>query len=316
MCHTPDRTDWGAVLGATSPSGRPKVSPSGSVNLAGTFDGIEERSIHLKVLVHRIHTGGRSGAAALDLVQPFIVYGFGGTPLFFDDVAFPGDLRDCTLCHEGTSYTIAAVPAGALPTIANETPTLRHVATKDALGNTVPATSAHVAGEPAMLPVQAACLACHDTGAAVTHAASHTASGVEACDQCHSRGSLSVDVVHGLSSPDAAGVDSTFASISEKILVPRCASAACHGGNPPPNFPRLDAGAAYDAIFQVPSQQASGTNLIAPFLPEQSYLLLKVRGDAGTVGGIATTMPLGDAALDPSDVAAIEAWIADGAQND
>jgi OmcA/MtrC family decaheme c-type cytochrome len=316
LCHTPDRTDWGSALGASSASGRPKLSPSGTVNLAGTFDGVEERSIHFKVLVHRIHTGGRTGAAALDLVQPFIVYGFGSSPNFFDDVLFPGDLRDCTLCHEGKSYLVEAVPAGAPATIANEGPTIRHVATTDSLGNVVPATSAHAPDEPAAPPVQAACLGCHATGAAAVHAASHTASGVEQCGQCHSKGSLSVDVAHGLASLDAAAADASFASISEKILVPRCASAACHGGNPPPSSPRLDAGASYDAIVQVPSQQASGLSLVEPFLPEQSYLLLKLRGDAGSVGGIATTMPLADAALDPSDIAAIEAWIANGAQDD
>jgi OmcA/MtrC family decaheme c-type cytochrome len=316
MCHTPDRTDWGTALGVPSPTGRPKLSPSGSVNLAGTFDGIEERSIHLKVLVHRIHTGGRSGAAALDLIQPYLVYGFGTSPLFFDDVRFPGDLRDCTLCHEARSYLLEAVPAGALPTIANEGPTLRHVSTLDALGNPVLPTSTHAPGEPSTPPLQAACLGCHATGAALLHSASHTVSGVEQCAQCHSRGSLSVDVSHGLATTDAAGVDATFTSISEKILVPRCASAACHGGTSPPNFPRLDAGASHDAIVQVASQQASGLSLVEPFLPEQSYLLLKLRGDGGTVGGIATTMPLADAALDPSEISAVEAWIANGAQND
>jgi hypothetical protein len=45
-------------------------------------------------------------------------------------------------------------------------------------------------------------------------------------------------------------------------------------------------------------------------------MLIKMRGDAASVGGIATPMPLGDAALDPSDLAAFEAWILNGAPND
>jgi OmcA/MtrC family decaheme c-type cytochrome len=316
FCHTPDRTDWGTTLGAGSASGRPKASPSGTVNLAGTYDGIEERSIHFKLLVHRIHTGGRSGSAALDLVQPYVVYGYGAGPNFFDDVEFPNQLADCTLCHEGRSYAIDGMPADAPPTIANETPTLRHLPTTDALGTPVPPTYLHAAGEPAIPAVQASCLSCHGTGDSALHAATYTLSGVEQCAQCHSRGSVSVDVAHGLAAPGAGGVDATFTSIAQKILVPRCASAACHGGSPPPAFPRLDAAGAYDAIFQVSSEQASGVNLVEPFAPEQSYLLLKVRGDAGAVGGVSTRMPLADAALDPSEVAAIEAWIANGAPND
>jgi len=98
--------------------------------------------------------------------------------------------------------------------------------------------------------------------------------------------------------------------------VPRCASAACHGGNPPAAFPQLDAEAAYQAIVGVPSQQVSGMALVEPYEPEASYLLIKMRGEAASVGGIATPMPIGDAALDPSDLAAVEAWIANGAPND
>jgi mono/diheme cytochrome c family protein len=56
--------------------------------------------------------------------------------------------------------------------------------------------------------------------------------------------------------------------------------------------------------------------LVAPYAPEESYLLLKIRGEGATVGGIATPMPIQDTALTPSEIAAIEAWIANGAPND
>jgi hypothetical protein len=125
-----------------------------------------------------------------------------------------------------------------------------------------------------------------------------------------------VDVAHGLAQPDAALVSASFASIVQGILVPRCASAACHGGSPPAAFPRLDPEGAYDAIVGVESQQASGVMLVKPLDPAASYLLLKLRGEAGSVGGLATVMPIGDAALDPSDLAAVEAWIANGAPHD
>jgi OmcA/MtrC family decaheme c-type cytochrome len=289
LCHTPQATDWAQ---------RPKLS--GNVNLAATFDGIEERSIHLKMLVHRIHTGGRTGAASLQGIEPFVVYGYGGTPFFFDEGGFPNDLRNCTVCHEGKSYLAEAVPSDAPPTLANETATVRHASSK-----------AHVTGELSRPPIQAACTGCHATGATFAHVAAKTVGGVETCTQCHSKGALSVEVVHGMA-PAGGGAGATFSSIVEAVLVPRCATAACHSGDPPVASPRLDAGAAYAAMVGVSSAQ-TGTPIVAPGAPENSYLLSKLRGDAGIVG---QPMPIGDSALDAADLAAIEAWIANGAQND
>ncbi len=295
LCHSPQRTDWGR---------RPKGADL-NVNLGATYDGLEERSVHLKVLVHRIHTGGASGAASLEAIEPHVVYGYGGIPYFFDEAIFPSTLANCTLCHAGTSYRVDSVPDDSPPTVANEGPMIRHAGTSD-----------HVAGEPALPPIQAACLGCHANGFTVSHAANHTVGGIEQCAQCHVRGSTSVDVVHHLAQENAPLVSASFSSIVQDILVPRCASAACHGGNPPAAFPRLDAEGAYDAIVNVDSQQASGVKLVKPFEPDVSYMLLKMRGEAAGVGGIATPMPIGDAALTPSELAAFEAWIQNGAPND
>ena len=57
-------------------------------------------------------------------------------------------------------------------------------------------------------------------------------------------------------------------------------------------------------------------NLVEPFDPANSYLVLKLRDVAGTVGSVGTPMPIGDALLDESEIQAIEAWIANGAPND
>ncbi|HEX9049042.1 MAG TPA: OmcA/MtrC family decaheme c-type cytochrome [Anaeromyxobacter sp.] len=298
VCHAPSATDRGQRPGVAYVS-------NGNTNLAATLDGIEERSIEYKVLVHRIHTGGRTGAASLEALAPFVVYGRYGSFFFFDEGIFPGALANCTTCHEGRTYEIDAVPEDAPPTIANETGTVLHQG-----------TAAHVAGEPAVPPIQSACLGCHANGFTPAHAAAHTANGIEQCAQCHARGPYSVDVVHGLASPGAALVSTSFSSIVQNVIVPRCASAACHGGNPPAAFPRLDADAARDAIVNVPSQQASALALVKPNDPANSYFLLKIRGDAASVGGVATRMPIGDAALEPSEIAAIEGWIANGAPND
>ncbi len=290
FCHTPSGTDWAQ---------RPKVS--GSVSLAGTWDGIEERSIHFKVMVHRIHTGGRTGAATLEGIAPHVIYGNGGRALFFDEGLFPNDLRNCTACHSGKTYLVDAVPAGAPATVANETGTVRHAG-----------SAAHVAGEAATPPIQAACLGCHANGGTIEHARSKTVGGVETCTQCHSKGSLSVEVVHGLAPPSGT-VGSSFSAIAAQVLVPRCASTACHAAGATP--PQLDAAGAYAALVGVPSGQSS-LAFVQPGAPERSYLVFKLRGDAASAGGsVATIMPT-DGALSPSEIAAIEAWITNGAPND
>lgn len=295
ICHTANRTDWSQRQPAAGQN----------VNLAATFDGIEERTIEFKVMVHRIHTGTHQGAASLEAIEPLVIYGVGKAPFWFGEGSFPGNLKNCTTCHEGQSYRLDVMPANAPPTIANETGTIMHQGTRD-----------HVPGEPTMGPMHAACAGCHANGFTETHTALHTLGGVEQCTSCHATGTTSVDVVHGLAAPGATLVSATFSSIAQNILEPRCASAACHGGSSPAVFPRLDAEGAYDAIVGVGSQQASGVMLVKPFDPAASYLLLKLRGEAGSVGGLATVMPLGDVALDPSDLAAIEAWIANGAPHD
>jgi OmcA/MtrC family decaheme c-type cytochrome len=188
-CHAPDLTDW---------SRRPK-DVSGNVDLAtvfspssfGTYDDLEERSVHFKVLIHRIHTGGRTGTAELDLARPFAVYGFPGgakAVSFFDDVEFPGNLANCTLCHQGTSYAVESIPAGAFPTVANETATILHLA-----------TAAPVTAEARVLPAQAACLSCHATAIAQFHAQQNTTAAGEQCVHCHGLGEyMSVQKVHGI----------------------------------------------------------------------------------------------------------------------
>ena len=190
MCHAPDRSDWGRR--PKSSSGNVNLNTVASVNAFGTYDNREERSVHLKVMVHRIHTGEATGVVGLDASAPFAVYGNPGgskAVFFFDDVRFPNDLGNCRLCHVGETYLMEGVPATALPTVANETASIMHSA-----------KASHAATEPKVLPIQSACMACHDTGPGLTHAANHTVGTTEACPTCHGgkTGSLSVPVVHGL----------------------------------------------------------------------------------------------------------------------
>jgi OmcA/MtrC family decaheme c-type cytochrome len=180
-CHAPDRTDVGRRPGM---AGSP---PTGSVNLAATWDGLEERSIDFKTMIHRIHTGEHVGSA--ELPKPFVVYGYGSSAYFFDDVRFPNDLSRCTTCHASGAYRLESIPSDARPVVANETPTIRHAG-----------TGAHAAGEPMIRPLAAPCVSCHGSPNTRLHAAQHTsAQGAEGCASCHgASGTLSVDKVHGI----------------------------------------------------------------------------------------------------------------------
>jgi hypothetical protein len=110
-------------------------------------------------------------------------------------------------------------------------------------------------------------------------------------------------------------ISPTFSSISEVVLVPKCATSACHSGNPPANAPvSLDADRAWQELVGVPSTQA-GISLVEPGSPGASYLVNKVRGTQGEVGGL-NLMPLNAEPLSEDEILAIEAWITNGAPND
>jgi OmcA/MtrC family decaheme c-type cytochrome len=178
MCHTPDATDW-----AQRPKGE-----NGNTALGSTYDGIEERSIDFKTMIHRIHTGTSTGAAALDASDPLVIYGFRGSVNFLGDVEFPRDIAQCTICHAGGTYRVESVQADAAPMVANETASIFHQA-----------APAHGNAEPRRLPITTACTGCHDTGAALAHAERNTIQGKENCAVCHGQiGFMSVDEVHGI----------------------------------------------------------------------------------------------------------------------
>jgi OmcA/MtrC family decaheme c-type cytochrome len=138
VCHTPDATDWmyrprdlrttggnGQVLLA-DPLAAPPVSTQAWTY--ATADGIEERSINLKTMIHRIHTGERTGAASLEGIEPFVIHSGPSSPSFLSDARFPGDLANCEHCHEPGTWRPEAIPATAAPTVANEAANIRHAA--------------------------------------------------------------------------------------------------------------------------------------------------------------------------------------------
>ncbi|MEZ4415311.1 MAG: hypothetical protein R3E10_06120 [Gemmatimonadota bacterium] len=76
----------------------------------------------------------------------------------------------------------------------------------------------------------------------------------------------------------------------------------------------LSAGRTHASTVNVRSTQVSRLFRVDPARPDSSYVLLKLRGMAGAVGGVGTQMPLGGA-LTQAQIDTVRIWIAAGAQN-
>jgi hypothetical protein len=105
----------------------------------------------------------------------------------------------------------------------------------------------------------------------------------------------------------ARGGAGSWSSLAAQIFIPRCASSSCHGGSPPPAFPQIDAEIGSAGMVNVPSEQ-DVMDLVEPGSPDQSWLMVRLRGEGGR-----PYMPVGDAQLSDAEIAAVESWIANGA---
>jgi OmcA/MtrC family decaheme c-type cytochrome len=123
-------------------------------------------SINMASMIHRIHT-------AREQPRPIVVYGFGNSANDFSDVEFPppASVKNCAMCHVNGSQ---AVPAkGVLKVV-------------DPRGWLNPAG-----------PTSAACLSCHASVDAASHALANTTTLGESCAACHGpNGDFSVAKVH------------------------------------------------------------------------------------------------------------------------
>ncbi|HSN51313.1 MAG TPA: Ig-like domain-containing protein [Woeseiaceae bacterium] len=100
----------------------------------------------------------------------------------------------------------------------------------------------------------------------------------------------------------------TLDEIQAAVFTPTCATSNCHaGGSPAGGLDLSDADTSHAALVNVPSSQ--GTLLVAPTLPDDSYLVDKIEGTQ-TAG---QRMPLGRAPLSQAEIDAIRQWILDGA---
>lgn len=123
-------------------------------------DGTSGQSVNFAWQIHSTHRGE-------NLANPYVL----GTTNY-QEVRFPGDLRNCTTCHLDGTYLVEKVGAKAM------------VASPAGFTKTTP-------------PISAACLGCHDDMASASHALANTTVIGESCAACHSAGeAFSVDRVH------------------------------------------------------------------------------------------------------------------------
>lgn len=156
LCHNPSENDASMRTG----------------KLAGTTP----QAINFPLMIHKIHTGEKMGAAGVS----YTIIGYGGSTNDFTDVRYPamspngstGDTAKCYMCHVNSSET--KFPIGK-----------NDVRDPQGLLTPAPATTS-------------ACTACHFQKSALAHAQANTdAKFGESCDVCHGAGNaFDVDKVH------------------------------------------------------------------------------------------------------------------------
>jgi hypothetical protein len=114
--------------------------------------------------------------------------------------------------------------------------------------------------------------------------------------------------------PPPTGGGGAYDTIQTEIFNQNCLSAGCHNGVNQAGGLNLTAGASYDNLVGVLSQNPvaadRGLLRVEPFEPDDSFLIIKLT-DPGT--GEGSQMPQGANPLPASDIQMIRDWIADGA---
>lgn len=104
------------------------------------------------------------------------------------------------------------------------------------------------------------------------------------------------------------GLAPTFSSIQARIFTPICTQ--CHAGASAPLGFSLEAGVSYGNLVNVPSVEVPTLMRVKPGQPDSSYIVRKLEGGPGIVGG---RMPLGLPPLAAEEIGALRSWIAAGA---
>ncbi len=133
-------------------------------------DQMPAESIDFRTMVHRIHTGKE--LSRVQAGEPYIIFGFRGSVNDFSHVGYPGMRSNCSGCHINDSQQLPLA--------------MTHIDVQDPRGFLNPVG-----------PESAACLSCHDSLQAASHALANTSALGESCAVCHGPGKQSsVDRVH------------------------------------------------------------------------------------------------------------------------
>jgi len=108
-----------------------------------------------------------------------------------------------------------------------------------------------------------------------------------------------------------AALGPTLSGVQDHIFTPLCTQ--CHTGASAPLGLVLDEGVSHENLVGVESVQMPDLLRVDPGRPESSYIMWKVEGRAGVVGG---RMPLGSVPLSNAQLTALRGWIAAGAGKD
>lgn len=114
---------------------------------------------------------------------------------------------------------------------------------------------------------------------------------------------------------DDGGIEPTLSSIQENIFTPTCARSGCHSATSASGGLSLAEGDSFGELVGTASSEVPTLDRVEAGDPDNSYLLHKLRGTAGDVGGTDTQMPLNGSALSEDEIEAIEEWITNGAEN-
>ncbi len=113
----------------------------------------------------------------------------------------------------------------------------------------------------------------------------------------------------------------SFPNNIQPIFNRSCALAGCHTAGTLSGNLDLSPGRSYSQLVKVPSFQMPRLKRVVPGHPSDSYLVLKIVGDPGTISGGPMPLgcpipPAGGSCLGPDDLPAIRTWIEQCATSD
>lgn len=104
----------------------------------------------------------------------------------------------------------------------------------------------------------------------------------------------------------------TLTELQRDIFTPTCDNFGCHNAESASAGLVLTAGQSFGELVNVPSTERPQFDRVEPGDPDASYLVQKLRGDAGIDG---ERMPEGGPYLSDAEIARVISWINDGAKD-